>query len=436
MEGMWRQHDQWLFRVLPYAAILAFLVGAFARRFALPPFRARPAPSPSSERVVDFGERVLFGYGILIILGGHLLAFMVPKEILLWNSEPVRLYILEASALFFGFLTLVGLVLTVAGRLSASRQQAALRSDWLLYLVLFALLGSGVFTALFYPWGSSWYATSLVPYMMSVVKLEPNIGFVSALPSIVKLHIVTTFLLLGILPFTRLMQPLLAPEDKEAQAESKNHLMTAVLFVACALSFLSLVPRLSSAHLPGNHQGYEPVQPIAFSHRLHAGELQVSCLYCHFEAERSRHAGIAPASVCMNCHRFITAPLSEVRAELQRSRQEKRSPHALVSADLAKLYTALGLNDDLKPDRTKTPRPVRWVKVHNLPAFAHFDHRPHVSAGVSCQTCHGPVQTMERVHQVEDLSMGWCVRCHRQTKLTGVAGKEVNPSIDCSTCHY
>jgi nitrate reductase gamma subunit len=466
MEDLWRQHDRWLFAVLPYVAALAFLLLALARRYGMPPFgqvsgisgpRSEQSSAPSGHH---FAERVLFGYGILVILCGHLLAFLLPKEVLLWNSQPMRLYVLEGTALFFSLLTLVGIMITVArGIFNSASRRATLRYDWVLYALLIALLGSGVFIALFYPWGSSWYATTLVPYLISVVKLEPDISYVSGLPSIVKLHIVSAYLLLAFFPFTRLMLPLSTTagarstkhattesihdrvEDKLAEArengsEDNSRLMTGVLSVAIAISLLALVPRLSGAHLPGNHQGYEPVQPIAFSHRLHAGDLQVSCLYCHFGAEKSRHAGLPSANVCMNCHRFVSAPLPQVRAELELSREEKRPPRNLVSSELGKLYEAMGLNQDLKPDRTKTPRPIRWVKVHNLPAFAHFDHRAHVAVGVSCETCHGPVGTMERIRQVEDLSMGWCVRCHREANQMGVAGKQVRASIDCSTCHY
>ena len=85
---------------------------------------------------------------------------------------------------------------------------------------------------------------------------------------------------------------------------------------------------------------------------------------------------------------------------------------------------------------SKKPQAIAWVKVHNLPAFACFDHRAHVHAGLACQQCHGPVETMERVRQVNDLSMGWCVDCHRETGRTGLAGKAVQPSTDCATCHY
>jgi hypothetical protein len=213
-------------------------------------------------------------------------------------------------------------------------------------------------------------------------------------------------------------------------------LLTLVLLVGLVLSSLVLVSRLKSYHLPGNQQGYEPEQPIAFSHRQHAGDLQISCLYCHFDAETSRHAGIPAASVCMTCHRLVTAPQKAMLPELLEARKEKRAPRPVVSEELRKLYDALGLDDRLEPDPNKKRTPIAWVKVHNLPAFTCFDHRSHVHAGLPCQRCHGPVETMERVRQVEDLSMGWCVNCHRESGGTSPAGKVVRASTDCAACHH
>lgn len=189
--------------------------------------------------------------------------------------------------------------------------------------------------------------------------------------------------------------------------------------------------------LPGDHRGYEPEQPIAYSHRLHAGELGLDCLYCHTGATRSRHAGIPPASVCMNCHRMVTAGFDAVLAERELAAIEGREPRPIVSAELKKLYDALALDDELNPDPEREPRPIEWLRVHNLPDFVYFDHRVHVARGVACETCHGPVQAMERVSQFSDLSMGWCVQCHRDNSadpdaplLTG------HVSTDCSTCHF
>ena len=205
----------------------------------------------------------------------------------------------------------------------------------------------------------------------------------------------------------------------------RSRITTIVLGFALVFSVILLASRAAMFHLPGNQQGYEPVQPIAYSHRLHAGELQIQCQYCHFGADKSRHAGIPPASVCMNCHKFVKAPLGAVRAEDALAEKEKRPPRPVVSPELQKLYDAI--------DRGQ---PIAWTRIHSLPDFAYFDHRPHVNAGVACQQCHGPVETMERVRQVSDLSMGWCVNCHRESNRTGVGGRRVYASTNCSTCHF
>ena len=199
-----------------------------------------------------------------------------------------------------------------------------------------------------------------------------------------------------------------------------------VLATGLVLVVIALVPRLGATRLPGNNQGYSPVQPIAYSHRLHAGELGMQCLYCHFGAERSRRAGIPAASICMNCHRFVTAPITVLRDEDERAKKEERKPERIVSDELAKLYAALGLDDEMQRDPKLPVTPIRWVRVHKLPDFVSFDHRSHITAGLTCQRCHGPVETMERMRQENDLSMGWCIDCHRSEQA----------STDCSTCHY
>ncbi len=249
------------------------------------------------------------------------------------------------------------------------------------------------------------------------------------------------------------MEPM--PSPSRVHRYLGSPFLTLVLLTALLFSLLVLVPKFNVYALPGNQRGYEPAQPIAYSHRLHAGDLQIQCLYCHSGAEKSRHAGIPAANVCMNCHRFISAPLGAIRAEDEAARKENRAPRRVVSPEIQKIYDALALDDQIKPDLSKRPTPIAWVKVDNLPDFVYFDHRPHVNAGVACQKCHGPVETMERVRQVEDLSMGWCVNCHRSVDRTGLDGKgnftsapapaaqgpvpvthRVYAPTDCSTCHY
>lgn len=203
-----------------------------------------------------------------------------------------------------------------------------------------------------------------------------------------------------------------------------QRIFTIVLVIASVFSAIALVPRLTATRLPGDHRGFEPAQPVDFSHRLHAGELGVQCLYCHSGAERSRHAGIPAASTCMNCHRFVKAKRASVRAEEELAKKERRKPRMIVSPEVRKIELAV-----------QSGTPIRWARIHQVPDFVYFDHRPHVSAGVECQKCHGPVETMERVRQVESLNMGWCVNCHRGRDGTRVGGLPVKASSDCSSCH-
>ncbi len=228
---------------------------------------------------------------------------------------------------------------------------------------------------------------------------------------------------------------------------------TAALVVAVLVFGLGAVIAESQFRLPGNEQGYAPEQPIRYSHRLHAGELGMDCLACHYGAERSRHAGIPSPDVCMACHKHVTASSDVTIAEKQLAVEEGRDPVVIVSPELRKLYDAMGLGEDLEPDPSKTPTPIAWVRVHSLPDHVYFDHRVHVARGLACQQCHGPVQTMERVRQVETMSMGWCIECHRASPADANApaptdeaiaagsqsasGDEIrHVSIDCARCHY
>lgn len=189
--------------------------------------------------------------------------------------------------------------------------------------------------------------------------------------------------------------------------------------------------------LPGNHRGFAPEQPIAFSHRLHSGELQIQCLYCHSGAERSRHAGIPEASLCMNCHLLVTARRDTLAIEEQQAKASNRAPALVVAPELRKLYRALGLDDQRQRDPALPQVPIAWVRVHRLPDFVYFDHRPHVLGGLACEVCHGPVQAMERVRQESDLSMGWCVTCHRaRTVAVPFSTGRAPVSTDCATCHF
>jgi hypothetical protein len=172
--------------------------------------------------------------------------------------------------------------------------------------------------------------------------------------------------------------------------------------------------------------GYRPEQPVPYSHRLHVGQIGLDCRYCHASVETSPVSNVPPAKVCMNCHHVV----------------KRDSPL-------------------LEPIRSsvETGLPVRWIRIHNLPDYAYFDHAAHVHAGVGCRSCHGPIQEMEVVWQAEPLSMGWCLDCHRnpgphlrppdavtdmewvppsdhaEVVSAALEEREIAPPVDCSGCH-
>lgn len=158
----------------------------------------------------------------------------------------------------------------------------------------------------------------------------------------------------------------------------------------------------------GVDQGYQPVQPIHFSHKIHAGDNGIDCKYCHSSARVSKTSGIPSLNVCMNCHKSVYEYNGETTAEYTKE---------FYDGEIQKLYAAAGWSDaDQK--YTGESQPVKWVRIHNLPDFAYFNHSQHVTvAGLECQTCHGPVEEMEIVYQHAPLTMGWCINCHRETNV-------------------
>ena len=158
----------------------------------------------------------------------------------------------------------------------------------------------------------------------------------------------------------------------------------------------------------GIDQGYEPVQPIHFSHKIHAGDNAIDCKFCHSSARASKTSGIPSLNICMNCHKSIYEYSGETTAEYSKE---------FYDEEIKKLYAASGWSDD-EQAYTGDSQPVKWVRIHNLPDFAYFNHSQHVIVGgVECQTCHGPVEEMEIMHQHAPLTMGWCVSCHRETNI-------------------
>lgn len=151
----------------------------------------------------------------------------------------------------------------------------------------------------------------------------------------------------------------------------------------------------------GNNTGYSPEQPIPFSHKIHAGDNKIPCLYCHSGALQSRHAGVPSMNICMNCHVVVKTD----------------SPYI---QELTTLY--------------KEGKPIEWVRIHDLPDHAFFNHKRHVAKEIACETCHGNVAQMEKIVQKETLQMGFCVNCHRRPPK-GPKGEDMKGPTDCYTCH-
>jgi cytochrome c553 len=198
----------------------------------------------------------------------------------------------------------------------------------------------------------------------------------------------------------------------------------------------------------GVDEGYEPIQPIHYSHRIHAGDNEINCKYCHSSARVSKHSGIPSLNVCMNCHKNI--------AEVAESTATPEYSKAFYDEQIQKLYKAVGW-DQASQTYTGKTEPVKWVRIHNLPDFVYFNHAQHVTvAGIECQTCHGPVETYEIQKQFAPLTMGWCINCHRKTEVK-MEGNEYYTKIheelskkygvdkltaaqmgglECGKCHY
>lgn len=155
-------------------------------------------------------------------------------------------------------------------------------------------------------------------------------------------------------------------------------------------------------------QGYMPAQPIHFSHKLHAGKHQIPCEYCHFNAQKSRHAGVPPLSVCLGCHD------SEKGGGVHADKPEIKKLLGLAKRQEDASYASDDDHDYKDPGIAKAGGMIHWNRVHQLPDHVYFSHEWHVKAGVSCQTCHGPIEEMEVVQQHADLTMGWCIECHRK----------------------
>ena len=224
----------------------------------------------------------------------------------------------------------------------------------------------------------------------------------------------------------------------------KNKIITACLIAI--LFFSSTYFAYGYLMQVGIDQGYQPIQEIHYSHKIHAGDNQIDCKFCHSAARTSKTAGIPSLNVCMNCHKNIEEYTGPVTDQYTKE---------FYDGEIQKLYDAVGWDAE-NAQYTGVQKPVKWTRIHNLPDHVYFNHSQHVTvAGVACQQCHGDVQTMEVVEQHAPLTMGWCINCHRTTnvndanpyyekiheQLAKKYGKEKLTiaelgGLECGKCHY
>ncbi|MCS6896207.1 MAG: c-type cytochrome [Bacteroidia bacterium] len=245
---------------------------------------------------------------------------------------------------------------------------------------------------------------------------------------VISLGAISIALIISTMALSRILRPV---EESAAPKPSTAERLWSVVSSRKFLGVVSLLvlvwltsATVKKARSIGLHKGYQPVQPIAFSHKTHAGEYKIACQYCHIGVEKGKSATIPSTNICMNCHNYI----------------QEGSKYG--TKEIGKILASW-----------QEGKPIEWVRIHNLPDFVYFNHAQHVKVGgIACQTCHGPVQEMEEVYQYSDLSMGWCINCHRQTKVDLTANpyyarlhdqlkeKEVTVEriggLECSKCHY
>ena len=264
-----------------------------------------------------------------------------------------------------------------------------------------------------------------------------------------KLMFIALFLLMLVYLLTSLKNKLKESLGQETETIPETLLSQFNLFVSenrnvvfASVACLIVVLKFSFDTMigVGVYSQYQPEQPIAFSHKVHAGENGVDCNYCHSSARKSKHSGIPSANVCMNCHTYIN------------------EGKITGTTEIAKIYDAVGFDPNIRSYiEGYEQKPIKWVRIHNLPDLSYFNHSQHVVAGkIECQTCHGPIEEMDVVYQHAELTMGWCVDCHRTTEVAmegneyytelhdqlkeKYKGEKITVDkiggIECAKCHY
>ncbi|HLP71989.1 MAG TPA: respiratory nitrate reductase subunit gamma [Bacteroidales bacterium] len=203
--------NTFFFVILPYIALLSLIGGSIYRYF----YRGFKVSSLSSQilesKILFFGSRP-FHWGIVTLFFGHLIGFLIPRSVLAWNGKPFRLYVLEVTALAFALAALIGIAVLIYRRSSVKRiQVVTTKMDVFVLTILPVAIISGIYTAIFYRWGSSWFAGVMAPYLRTIFKLNPDISVIITLPLMVRIHVATAFIIFGMFPFTRLIHMLVYP---------------------------------------------------------------------------------------------------------------------------------------------------------------------------------------------------------------------------------
>ena len=267
-------------------------------------------------------------------------------------------------------------------------------------------------------------------------------GYLTAVLVVLIIVLVLILVVLGLIVsvLTKYLkdQKELEEEDEEIvnQRIDLQKLLTSDFVIGAAVFIFTafvLKTAIDGAFTIGVQQGYQPTQPIAFSHEIHAGQYEIDCQYCHTGVRKAKSANIPSANICMNCHTAIKTE----------------------SPEIAKIYAAIDY-DPSTGEYGDNTKPIEWVRIHNLPDLAYFNHAQHVAVGgLECQTCHGPIEEMEVVYQYSTLTMGWCINCHRETEVNTKDNDYYNKlvelhneqskepmkvedigGLECSKCHY
>ena len=287
------------------------------------------------------------------------------------------------------------------------------------------------------------------PIQEDIVSADLTLAEDQGVRTSTKLMFIALFLLMLVYLLTSLKNKLKESLGQETETIPETLLSQFNLFVAenrnvvfASVACLIVVLKFSFDTMigVGVYSQYQPEQPIAFSHKVHAGENGVDCNYCHSSARKSKHSGIPSANVCMNCHTYIN------------------EGKITGTTEIAKIYDAVGFDLNTRSYiEGYEQKPIKWVRIHNLPDLSYFNHSQHVVAGkIECQTCHGPIEEMDVVYQHAELTMGWCVDCHRTTEVAmegneyytelhdqlkeKYKGEKITVDkiggIECAKCHY